>query len=274
MERESDLTALDRSSPFRRSVLVVDDERTNREFVEVYLQDVDCDVLHAAGGREALDTIRRHPVDLVLLDINMPDLDGLEVCALIKHAPATKLLPVVMVTGRSAMEDHVNALDAGADDFLVKPVRKAELVARVRSMLRLKSLYDRLDDSDRVIFALAAAVEAKDDYTEAHTERVAVTARRLGETMGLNDHSLEALYSGGMVHDIGKIGIPDAILRKNGALSPEETALMRRHPLIGEQIVSSLRTATSLRAIIRHHHERIDGRGYPDGLAGNEIPLL
>ena len=141
MERESDLTALDRSSPFRRSVLVVDDERTNRELVEVYLQDVDCDVLHAAGGREALDAIRCHSVDLVLLDINMPDLDGLEVCALIKHAPATKLLPVVMVTGRSAMEDHVNALDAGADDFLVKPISRVELLARVRTLTRLDRLH-------------------------------------------------------------------------------------------------------------------------------------
>jgi len=255
-------------------VLVVDDEKANRELVEVYLQGVDCDVLQAGSGMEALDIIRRQPVDLVLLDINMPGPDGFDVCQLIKQAPATRLLPVVMVTGRSALEDHVKGLDAGADDFLIKPVRRAELVARVRSLLRVKTLYDRLDESDRVIFALAAAVEAKDDYTEAHTERVAVTAQQLGGLMGLNEQSLDALYKGGMVHDIGKIGIPDSILQKSGPLSLDETKLMRRHPLIGEQIVSSLRTAQSLRTIIRHHHERVDGRGYPDGLAGDEIPLL
>ena len=268
------MTALYGSSGTKPRVLVVDDERTNRELVEIYLQNVECQVLHACGGQKALDTIRREQVDLVLLDINMPGLDGFEVCRLVKQAPATRLIPVVMVTGRSDLEDHVKALDAGADDFLVKPIRKAELVARVRSLLRVKTLYDRLDDSDRVIFALAAAVEAKDDYTEAHTERVAVTAQLLGERMGLRESELDALYRGGMVHDIGKIGIPDSILRKAGALSPEETELMQRHPLIGEQIVSPLRTAGSLRSIIRHHHERIDGRGYPDGLAGNQIPLL
>ena len=255
-------------------MLVVDDERANRELIRVYLHDVDCDVLEACRGENALDVIRRQRVDLILLDINMPGPDGFEVCSQVKRAPETRLVPVVIVTGRSALDDHVKALDAGADDFIVKPVRKPELVARVRSLLRVKALYDRLDDSDRVIFTLAAAVEAKDDYTEAHTERVAISARRLGQSMGLGEAALDALYRGGMIHDIGKIGIPDAILRKTGALSVEETQLMRRHPLIGERIVSGLRSADALRSIIRHHHERIDGHGYPDGLAGDDIPLL
>jgi putative two-component system response regulator len=168
----------------------------------------------------------------------------------------------------------VKALDSGADDFMSKPVERAELVARVRSALRLKSVYDSLDSAEQVIFALAAAVEAKDPFTGKHTHRVAESARHLGVLLGLPEPELDALSRGGIIHDIGKIGVPDAILLKPASLDCDELARMRAHPIIGERIVRPLRSGASLLPIIRHHHERYDGGGYPDGLRGLEIPQL
>src|SRR3989441_1120981 len=168
----------------------------------------------------------------------------------------------------------VLVVDAGADDFMSKPVERLELVARVRSALRLKTVYDRLDSAEQVIFSLAAAVEAKDSYTERHTNRVAESARYLGMRLGLPEEDLDALYRGGIIHDIGKIGVPDAVLLKPGSLDANEIVLMRAHPEIGENIVRPLRSGSDLLPIIRHHHEAYDGRGYPDGLAGTAIPLL
>jgi putative two-component system response regulator len=153
-------------------------------------------------------------------------------------------------------------------------VDKLEVQARVRSLLRIKAIYDELDDTETVIFALAQAVEAKDSYTEAHTDRVASRARLLGAAVGLTGKELVDLYRGGKIHDIGKIGVPDAILLKPGPLDADETAIMRRHPAIGEQIARPLRSAANLLDIIRHHHENFDGTGYPDGLVGEQIPLL
>ncbi len=258
----------------RPAVLAVDDRPLNLTLLEAYLREVDCDVLVAGTGEDALEQISHRPPDLVLLDITMPGLDGFEVCRRIKADPATRLLPVVMITALQQTTDRVHALEAGADDFMTKPVEKVELIARVKSALRLKALYDTLDSTERVIFSLAAAVEAKDAYTEAHTERVAASARRLGEQLGLEEADLEALYRGGMIHDIGKIGIPDSILLKPGPLTELEHARMREHPVIGERIARPLKSAANLLPIIRHHHESFDGGGYPDGLPAHAIPLL
>ncbi len=258
----------------RPAVLAVDDRPLNLTLLEAYLREVDCDVLVASDGEDALRQLADRSPDLVLLDITMPGLNGFEVCRRIKADPATRLLPVVMLTALHQTEDRVQALEAGADDFMTKPVEKVELIARVKSALRLKALYDTLDSTERVIFALAAAVEAKDAYTEAHTERVAATSRQLGERLGLVQPDLDALYRGGMIHDIGKIGIPDSILLKPGPLTAVEHQRMREHPVIGERIARPLKSAVNLLPIIRHHHESFDGSGYPDGLAGHQIPLL
>jgi putative two-component system response regulator len=200
-------------------------------------------------------------------------MDGYEVCEQLKKSPEGKLLPVVMVTALGQVADRVRGLDVGADDFIVKPIERVELVARVRSLLRVKQLYDRLDDAQRTIFALARAVEAKDSLTEAHTERVGLNARRLGAAVGLGEDALDDLLWGGVIHDIGKIGIPDSILLKSGPLSAEEFEVMKRHVVIGEEIARPLRSAHDLLPIIRHHHERVDGSGYPDGLVGDDIPI-
>src|SRR3979411_639706 len=179
-----------------------------------------------------------------------------------------------MMTGRRPAEARVAALEAGADDFMTKPVERIELAARVRSALRLKALYNTLDSAEQVIFSLAAAVEAKDSFTERHTQRVGETARHVGRRLDLPEFALDALYRGGIIHDIGKIGVPDAILLKPGPLDESEFSRMQAHVVIGESIVRPLRSGSSLLPIIRHHHERYDGRGYPDGLRGREHPPL
>jgi putative two-component system response regulator len=192
-------------------ILMVDDEPAN---LEAYLSNVPCDVMTAGDGQAALEAAARRTPDLVLLDIVMPRMDGFETCARLKADARNRLVPVVMITGMDDTKARVRALEAGADDFLSKPVEQIELVARVQSMLRLKSSYDQLDDAQHVIIALARAVEAKDTYTEAHTGRVAASGRALAEAAGVGGKELEAIYLGGIIHDIGKIGMPDAILLK------------------------------------------------------------
>ena len=255
-------------------VLVVDDGAANRELIRAYLAGIDCEVRLADNGTAALDMVETEPPDLVLLDVQMPGIDGYEVCRRIKARPRGRLLPVVMITALSQTADRVTALESGADDFMTKPVERAELVARVRSALRLKALYNSLDSAEQVIFALAAAVEAKDSFTERHTQRVGESARHVGRRLGLPEYALDTLYRGGIIHDIGKIGVPDSILLKPGPLDEVETARMQAHVTIGESIVRPLHSGSSLLPIIRHHHERFDGRGYPDGLRGREIPRL
>ena len=255
-------------------VLVVDDAAANRQLMEAYLAEIDCTVLMAENGATALSLIAENPPDLVLLDVQMPDMDGYEVCRSIKAGPKGHLLPVVMITALNSTGDRVKALEAGADDFMSKPVERVEVVARVRSALRLKSVYDTLDSAEQVIFALATAVEAKDLYTGGHTHRVAESARYIGQQMGLPEPALDALYRGGIIHDIGKIGVPDAILLKPGPLDAGELVVMQTHAVIGESIVRPLRSGTNLLPIIRNHHEHFEGGGYPDGLVGERIPRL
>jgi putative two-component system response regulator len=255
-------------------VLAVDDGAANRELISAYLAGIDCEVRLAEDGETALEILEADPPDLVLLDVQMPGMDGYEVCRRIKSMPRGRLLPVVMITALNQANDRVAALEAGADDFMAKPVERAELVARVRSALRLKALYNTLNSAEQVIFALAAAVEAKDAFTERHTQRVGESARYLGRRLGLPEYALDTLYRGGIIHDIGKIGVPDAILLKPGPLDELETSRMRAHVAIGESIVRPLQTAANMLPIIRHHHERYDGRGYPEGLRGREIPRL
>ena len=255
-------------------VLVVDDGAANRELIRSYLAQIDCEVREAADGPTALASIEISAPDLVLLDVRMPRMDGYEVCRRIKSTPLGRLLPVVMITGLSQTTHRIMALEAGADDFMAKPVEGAELLARVRSALRLKELYNTLDGAEHVIFSLATAVEAKDAFTERHTQRVGESARLLGQRFGLPDADLETLYRGGIVHDIGKIGVSDSILHKPGPLDRVEWPQMQAHVAIGESIVRPLRSTSAVLPIIRHHHERFDGCGYPDGLRGREIPRV
>jgi putative two-component system response regulator len=171
------------------------------------------------------------------------------------------------------VQDRVRGIAAGADDFLIKPLERTELLARVRSLLHLKAFTDELDRSESVLMTLGASIEGKDPYTKGHCERLADLSSRLGKSMGLGAEEITALRRAGSLHDIGKIAVPDAILLKPGPLTPEEAAVMKTHPEVGEKICAPLRTLRHVLPIIRHHHEKMDGTGYPDGLRGERIPM-
>jgi putative two-component system response regulator len=231
-------------------------------------------VFSAEDGAKALDAVARHQPDIILLDVAMPAVDGLEVCRRLKADPATRLTPVVLVTGQAGLNDRLRGLEAGADEILEKPVHPNELRARVRSLLRVKCLIDELDSAEAAFMALALTIEARDPMTNGHCERLAHHAVRLGRAMGLGDDDLDALHRGAYLHDLGKVGVPDHVLLKPGPLTREEFDVMKRHPIIGDNLCAPLQSLRRVRPIIRSHHERLDGSGYPDGLRGDQIPLL
>jgi putative two-component system response regulator len=184
------------------------------------------------------------------------------------------LIPVVLVTAMQETDAKIRGLEVGADDFLTRPVNPPELHARVRSLLRLKRYTNDLESADSVIKSLALTIEARDRYTNGHCQRLAAYGAALGHALGLVEEDIAALECGGFLHDIGKVGIPDAVLLKPGRLTAEEYDLMKRHTVIGDQLCEGLRSLQRARPIVRHHHERRDGSGYPDGLGGDDIPLL
>jgi putative two-component system response regulator len=254
-------------------VLVADDQTQNLDLIRDILRNDRCEVITATNGKEAYEKAIALEPDLVLLDIVMPEMDGYEVCHRLKNNEQTQLIPVIMITALQELEDKVRGIEAGADDFLNKPFNVAEFAARVRSSLRLKQITDELENAEKVLFSLALGVEAKDPNTNGHCERLARFSMKLGEKLGLEQTDLKALYRGGILHDIGKLGIPDRILLNPNRLSDEEWSLMRQHTLIGERICSPLRSFKSVLPIIRNHHERWNGGGYPDGMKGDEIPI-
>ncbi len=256
-----------------KTVLVVDDNAQNVELLTALMRAEGYKVVAAADGLEALAQVAASPPDLILLDIMMPKLDGYAVCRRLKQEAPTRLVPIVLLTALGAEEARIRGIEAGADDFITKPFSRAELKARVRSLLRLKAFTDELEHAEAMLLTLGRTVEARDPYTQGHCERLAAYSVALGQKLGLPPEELTALDRGGVLHDLGKIGIPDAILLKPGGLSEAERARMCEHPVIGERICLPLRLLKRVLPIIRHHHERWDGSGYPDGLAGEAIPL-
>jgi len=256
------------------SVLVVDDESSIRNGLVFLLRKEGYAPLEASNGREALQKVQDEKPDLVLLDIMMPELNGLEVCRRLKSNEDTRLIPVVLITAVHSHDEKIKAIDAGADDFVNKPINIAELRARVRSLLRMKHLNDLLDRADNVIAALANAIEAKDEYTEGHNERVSSYSVALARAAGISQDEQEVLRMAGILHDIGKIGVPDNVLNKPGRLDREEFEKIFLHPQEGEKILSPLRCLSGVRDVVLYHHERYDGTGYPKGLKGDKIPLF
>lgn len=257
----------------RAVVLVVDDLASNRELLVAWLEDLGHDVREARDGLEAIAAVEAEEPDLLLLDIDMPRLDGLAACRLLKEHPRRRLIPVVLLTAYGDRDTRLAGLAAGADDFLTKPFDAKELLVRTRVLLRQRALNKRLDASESVIHALARAIEARDLYTIHHAERVAAVAREIGRVAGIGEEEQEALHEGALLHDLGKIAIPDSILLKAGPLTEEELVVMRGHSVAGERIALPLRSVSAALPIIRHHHERVDGAGYPDHLVGGEIPF-
>lgn len=264
-------------SPFsdesRSRILVVDDDALIRQFLEDQLTGEGYLVSTARDGEEALAKVAADSPDLILLDVMMPKLDGFEVCRRLKSDDRTILIPVVIVTALTATDQRIKGIEAGADDFLSKPYNRLELFTRVRSLLKLKRHTDELENAETVLFSLALSVEAKDPYTNGHCDRLARYSVALGKSLGLHAEQLKALQRGGILHDLGKIGVPESILLKPGPLNDMERAVVREHPAIGERICKPLKSLRTVLPIIRHHHERWDGSGYPDGLAGEAIPL-
>jgi putative two-component system response regulator len=255
------------------TILVVDDQAANRELLDELLSQQGFTVITAPDGASALTHLGNTPVDLVILDVMMPHLTGFVVCHKIKSNPETDLIPVVLITALSGKQDRLEGIKAGADDFLTRPVDRTELLARVSSLLKLKFRTDELERAESVLFSLARSIESKDPYTHGHCERLAELSVRLGERVGLSEEQLTALRRAGVIHDIGKVAVPDAILLKPGRLTEEEWAIIRQHPVVGERICAPLKSFRSVLPIIRHHHEKLDGSGYPDGLRGDAIPI-
>jgi putative two-component system response regulator len=255
-------------------ILVVDDVEANRDLLTRMLTSEGHVVETASDGQEALQAVAREHPDLILLDVVMPGPTGLDVCRTLKKESSTRLIPVVLITALQDSRDKIAGIDAGADDFITKPFNMYELRARVRSLLKIKRYTDDLDTADSVIVSLALTIEARDPCTEGHCQRLAVYATALGTRLGLDGDDLEALERGGFLHDIGKVGIPDSVLLKPGALTREEHEQMKKHTLIGDRLCGELRSLRRVRPIVRSHHELLDGSGYPDRLRGDSIPLL
>jgi putative two-component system response regulator len=255
-------------------ILVVEDDLSQRELLTETLSLDGYSVLCASDGIQAEALLFDALPDLVLLDVNLPFRNGFEICRRLKERLETRLIPIVMVTGLSDSQDRLRGIEAGADDFLTKPFDRLELKARVRSLVQRKEYTDELDRADHVLMAMGNSIEAKDPYTVGHCARIAAYSNLLGEALQLSPDELRALRIAGSVHDIGKIGVPDAILLKPGPLSEREWIIMRQHTVIGERICRPLRSFQSVLPIIRSHHEKQDGSGYPDGLRGDKVPLL
>jgi putative two-component system response regulator len=261
-------------APRRSRILVADDTDSIRALYRKLLATDGHEVIDVGDGEAALAAVQENHPDVVLLDVTMPQLDGLEVCRRLKSDPATRLTPVVLVTGLSDLHDRIKGIEAGADEFLSKPVHPLELRARVGSLTRMKHLLDALDSAAAAFMTLALTIEARDPMTNGHCERLAKHAVALGKALGVTEEDLQALYRGGYLHDVGKVGVPDAVLLKRGPLTPEEFALMKKHPEIGDALCAPLQSLRNVRPIVRCHHERLDGSGYPQGLRGDEVPLL
>lgn len=255
------------------NIVVADDQAANRELLEELLTTHGFRVITVSDGADVIQELTRTQIDLVLMDVMMPRLTGFQACEKIKSNPETDLIPVILITALSDKQDRIEGIKVGADDFLTRPVDKIELLARVRSLLTLKQRTDELERAESVLFSLARSIEGKDPYTHGHCERLADYSARLGRQLGLPEDQITALRRAGIVHDVGKIAVPDAILLKPGRLTPDEWTVIREHPMVGERICAPLKSFRLVLPIIRYHHEKLDGSGYPDGLRGEAIPI-
>jgi putative two-component system response regulator len=255
------------------TILVVEDDAQIRDVLTEHLTLLSYAVVCAASAEEALQRLEETTPDLVLTDVHMGGMSGIDLCAKLKADQRFQLTPVIILTGQSDLNARVAGLAAGADDFFAKPFDLLEIRTRVAALMRMKFLLDQLERAESVITTLGLTIEARDPYTAGHCERLARYAVGLGKALNVDEAMLKALWLGGFLHDLGKIAVPDHILLKNGPLDAEERAVIQIHPVIGADLVNGMHTLDSVRPIIRHHHERFNGSGYPDGLKGEEIPL-
>lgn len=256
------------------TILIVDGSELNRRLLKGILKASNYRILEAARPSHAFAILETEKIDLAIPDLVMPEMSGIEFCAMLKAERRTQLLPILMTTSVQGVETEVAGLESGADEFLIRPLMPTLVRVRVRTLLRNKALIDSLEEAEAILFALAQAVEHRDRYTGMHCERLAAYGMALARTIGLPKADLQALFRGGYLHDIGKISVPDRILFKRGLLTDQEWEVMRQHTVRGEEICKGMKSLAPVLPIIRSHHERWDGTGYPDGLRGEEIPLL
>lgn len=254
-------------------ILLADDDLAVQQTLARVLGAAGADVVIAGNGRAALEEFACLDPDVVLLDVTMPELDGFETCRRLKDDPSTRLTPVILVTGRDNEVDRLRGIEVGADDIVYKPYDLRMLLTRIRMLAERKRFTNGLDRTEVALITMARCIELRDPGTHGHCDRLSQLASRLGERLGLEPGMVHDLRLGGIVHDIGKIAVPDAVLLKAGPLSEEEWSFMRMHTIEGERICAGLNAFRGVRPIIRHHHEKMDGSGYPDGLKGEEIPV-
>ena len=255
-------------------VLAIDDSRSALSVLEATAKIAGFDFRGTTSPQEGLKLAEEIEPDVVLSDVVMPEMDGFEVCKTLKEMRSTQLIPVVLITSLDARDDRVRGIEVGCDDFITKPVDRLTLTARIRSLARMRRLTQTLDDAEKVLESLARSVEAKDGTTGAHCDRLIREGKAFGTFLGLSRLDIRALSRAGVLHDIGKIGIPDSVLMKPGKLDSDEWEIMKRHPVIGAELLAPLSTMVRVVPIVRHHHERWDGAGYPDGLSGENVPFL
>ena len=261
------------STVARATILLVEDDAGVRRELADLLGGLGYEVVSANSAEQALNVLDVVAPDLILTDVHLGAMSGIELCSRVKNDPRYELTPVVILTAVSELGSRVAGLAAGADDFFSKPVEFAELRARVATLLRVKVLVDQLERTEAVITTLALTIEVRDAYTSGHSDRLAHYAVAVGRALGVDARTLRALRLAGYLHDLGKLAVPDSILLKPGLLDAQERKLMQAHPIVGSDLVQGLRGLDLVRPIIRHHHERLDGSGYPDGLKGEAIPL-
>lgn len=259
--------------PGRGSVLVIDDDEQIRGLIVRLLRPMGHTIMEAGSAEEAHEKLAGASPDVVLVDMQLPGKSGHDVLAEIRADPRTRLIPVVMITGAATHERKLKAIEAGVTDFIAKPFSAEELVARVRALLELKFVTDALEDAEQVIIALARTIDARDRYTYGHSARVSLYAGLLGDRIRLEGRDLATVRRGGLFHDFGKIAVRDAVLLKPAKLTAEEYAEIQRHPTEGRNLLRNMKTLEHAMGVVYHHHERMDGSGYPDGLAGEEIPI-
>jgi len=255
------------------TILIVDDEPANRRLARAILAPLGYRLRYACDGEEALEAVHKETPDLVLLDILMPKRNGYWVCEQLKQNARTKLIPIIMLTSLHQIEDKIQGIELGVDDYITKPFIATELKARVKSLLAVKLYTDELENVSFVLKGIAKVVESRDSYTGDHNKRVGDYGAGVALAMGLAAEDVKAIRLAGMLHDLGKISIPDSILRKPGSLTDDERNIMKTHAAVGATLVEPMNTMAAILPFIRHHHERLDGSGYPDGISGNEISL-
>ncbi|MBI4845051.1 MAG: response regulator [Candidatus Omnitrophica bacterium] len=254
-------------------ILLVDDDEQLVGLMRQNLELEGYEIICAYDGDEALEKAEQVQPDIILLDVTMPKKTGFEVCRILKERPQTRFTPIVLVTALGRREEKIKGIESGADDFLSKPVSQEELLARIKSLIKVKKMHEELEEIENILYTLINIIDAKDAYTRSHCERVTSLAVLLAQELKLSNEQISLIEKAAKLHDIGKIGIPESILNKPGALTVEEFNVIKQHSVFGEKICEPLRSLRPVLKIIRHHHEHFDGTGYPDGLSGEKIPL-